>query len=307
MSATATVPQLMYQGQPMEMDHLGLMDDATRLLADRDALHRELQERGYVYLPGYLGRQRVVEARKQFISRFQEAGALDPDRDPMDGVVRRPARSVHFIGGRLDRMFPEWRKIHDVLYEGPMMDFFRFLLDGPVRHYDYTWIRQNAPGKGTMVHSDIVYMGRGTHRLYTAWTPMGDNDFSLGGLILLEGSHHHQGLARQYWRADVDAFCENKPDKRDMWQRGHGGWFGGHVNRLRQSLGFDRWVTQDYRMGDVVIFNCYIVHGSSDNTSNRVRLSTDTRYQRADEPIDERWIGEDPVGHGPGGKRGMIC
>ena len=33
----------------------------------------------------------------------------------------------------------------------------------------------------------------------------------------------------------------------------------------------------------------------------------DSRYQLSSEPIDERWVGERPDGHGPGGKKAMIC
>jgi hypothetical protein len=44
-----------------------------------------------------------------------------------------------------------------------------------------------------------------------------------------------------------------------------------------------------------------------DNHTNRLRLSTDTRYQLASEPVDERWIGEDPIAHGPEAKKGIIC
>ena len=31
------------------------------------------------------------------------------------------------------------------------------------------------------------------------------------------------------------------------------------------------------------------------------------RYQRASEPIDERWIGVNPPGHSSAGKRGRTC
>ena len=31
------------------------------------------------------------------------------------------------------------------------------------------------------------------------------------------------------------------------------------------------------------------------------------RYQRASEPIDERWVGANPPGHALAGKRGRIC
>jgi hypothetical protein len=49
------------------------------------------------------------------------------------------------------------------------------------------------------------------------------------------------------------------------------------------------------------------VHASLDNHSNRIRLSSDSRYQLASEPADERWVGAAPVGHGVGGKRGKAC
>jgi hypothetical protein len=60
-------------------------------------------------------------------------------------------------------------------------------------------------------------------------------------------------------------------------------------------------------MGDLMAFNMFLVHGSTDNRTDRIRLSSDSRYQLASEPVDERWIGENPIAHGPAGKRGMIC
>ena len=67
-------------------------------------------------------------------------------------------------------------------------------------------------------------------------------------------------------------------------------------------------MTADFQAGDVVIFGLTTVHASLDNqTEHGARLSTDSRYQRADAPIDERWIGDDPPGHGPQSGRGTIC
>jgi hypothetical protein len=50
-------------------------------------------------------------------------------------------------------------------------------------------------------------------------------------------------------------------------------------------------------MGDMLVPGMYTMHGSINNTTNRCRVSTDTRYQRADETVDERWIGENPKAH----------
>jgi hypothetical protein len=41
----------------------------------------------------------------------------------------------------------------------------------------------------------------------------------------------------------------------------------------------------------------FTMHASINNQTNRYRLSCDTRYQRADEQADERWVGEDPIAH----------
>jgi hypothetical protein len=52
----------------------------------------------------------------------------------------------------------------------------------------------------------------------------------------------------------------------------------------------------------------FLVHASLDNrTENRLRISSDARFQRASEPIDERWVGVNPPGHTLAGKRGRIC
>jgi hypothetical protein len=60
-----------------------------------------------------------------------------------------------------------------------------------------------------------------------------------------------------------------------------------------------RWLTTDFQAGDMLVFGMWTLHCSLDNNSprNRLRITIDTRYQPADEPVDERWIGTDPAGH----------
>ena len=61
-----------------------------------------------------------------------------------------------------------------------------------------------------------------------------------------------------------------------------------------------RWLTTDFEPGDVLCFGMHMLHGALDNHSqvNRCRLSSDSRYQRLDEPADPRWSGEQFEGHG---------
>jgi ectoine hydroxylase-related dioxygenase (phytanoyl-CoA dioxygenase family) len=151
-------------------------------------------------------------------------------------------------------------------------------------------------------------MGRGTENLYTGWTPMGDISFEQGGLMMLEHSHRLERVRSTYGQMDVDSYCENRPSG-ELYARGEKRW-SGHLSRnaprLREKLS-GRWLTTEFRAGDLLTFGMFTIHASLDNQSDRVRLSSDSRYQLASEPADERWVGEQPMAHGPAGRRGRIC
>ena len=59
-------------------------------------------------------------------------------------------------------------------------------------------------------------------------------------------------------------------------------------------------MTTDFKAGDVLFFGMHMLHGALDNNSpiKKCRLTSDTRYQLAAEPIDERWNGTNPEAHG---------
>jgi ectoine hydroxylase-related dioxygenase (phytanoyl-CoA dioxygenase family) len=151
-------------------------------------------------------------------------------------------------------------------------------------------------------------MGRGTTNLLTAWVPYGDVPRPMGGLAILEGSHRHREIREEYGRQDVDTFCENLGEEPRDGEPGAGvdPILDQDATALRRRLG-GRWLTTDFAAGDLLLFGMFTAHASLDNRTNRWRLSSDSRYQLAAEPIDERWVGENPVGHTKAGKRGMIC
>lgn len=272
--------------------------------SDVSELRRRLERDGYLFLRNQLDRDQVLSARRTCMMRLLAGGVLDPTADVMEGIVRQGV--VSGFDGAVGQNNP---KLKRVLYAGPMMRLFDGLLGTPARHFDYTWVRAVSPGPGTPPHCDHVYMGRGTDNLYTAWTPLGDIDRELGGLMLLEGSNNNQRLRQTYCRLDVDARCANKagPAAQDAWDKGTNGALAADPLRLQRSLG-GRWASAEFRAGDVVVFTTFTVHAGIENRSkNRLRLSSDSRYQPADEPADERWIGADPPAHGPRAKRSLIC
>jgi ectoine hydroxylase-related dioxygenase (phytanoyl-CoA dioxygenase family) len=185
------------------------------------------------------------------------------------------------------------------------------LLGGPAMCLEYVWFRAKGPGqsRATPPHCDAPYMARGTHDLYVAWVPYVDIGLSMGGLMLLEGSHRNPRV-RAYCRHDVDVYCQNWEDApliesgQKTFQR-NGAWSLDAIS-ARAELG-GRWLTAEYRMGDVLIFGIFTMHATCDNQTDRIRISSDTRYQRASDPVDDRWAGTHPIGHGPAAKHGVIC
>jgi ectoine hydroxylase-related dioxygenase (phytanoyl-CoA dioxygenase family) len=287
-------------------EHFGELQSSLDIVDDGAALRERMDAEGYLFLPGYLGREPVLEARREVARRIEAAGLLAPGT-PAEELVAHPDADVAFMPELAADNAPVYR----LLYEGPMIALYERLLGGEVRHFDFTWMRAVAPGRGTPPHMDIVFMGRGTTRLFTSWTPLGDIPIEMGGLMILERSHKHDRINNHYGRKDVDQYCLNHAgDEEPVMGRGgnigRGGALSNHPAKLRDRLG-GRWLTTNFHMGDVLLFSMFTIHTSLDNHSDRIRISSDTRYQLASEPIDERWIGEHPIAHGPEAKQGIIC
>ena len=287
---------------------MGELRPSTAIAGDAHALAARMSEDGYLFLPGWLDRDRVLAARAEITRRLAQAGAPDEGHPLIEAVSKPSGRKIPGF----DALTADNAPLKELLYSGRMMLLYERLLGGPVRHYDFTWLRAVAGGaQGTYPHCDVVYMGRGTRNLFTAWTPLGDIPLEMGGLMILENSHRQTTRLRKYLGRDVDAYCTNYPDAADIaagrkvWQDWDGRLSSDPVS-LREKLG-GRWLTTEFRAGDVLTFGMATVHASLDNQTNRFRLSSDSRYQLASEPADERWIGAHPAGHGPAGKKGKIC
>ncbi len=277
------------------------LDDAPELFGplrvsgEAGDLRARLQEDGYLYVPGFFERASVQAVRAELLGALEREGFLEAG-GPIDGAI--------FSGkaGSLSReSFRECQALRDVVFSARLAAFYADLLGGEVRHYDHIWTRVIRPGMGTAPHCDLVYMGRGTQDVMTAWIPYGDVSLELGGLMLLEKSHMQAERLRKYLAGDVDAFCANRgPYKKDD------GILSKNPVSLREKLG-GRWLTAEFAMGDLLTFGMKMVHASLDNRSAAYRLSSDTRYQLAGEPIDPRWVGPDTEEWAVKNRVGRIC
>jgi len=270
----------------MGSEQLGELRDCNSLMGDFVALRARLAEDGYLLMRGLHPRERVLKARQTIFESIQaEGNVIDTSRgELLDGFIN-PAGKMPGTMGR--KGITHHEDVKSVLEGRPVFDFFSRLFNGPTLSYDFKWLRAVGKGDFTGAHIDIVYMGRGTtQNLYTCWVPLGDVPIEQGTLALCVGSHNLPGFQKlrdTYGKMDVD---------RDRV----GGWFTNDPLEITQKFG-GKWATTNFRAGDVIIFGMWTMHASTNNTTDQYRLSCDTRFQPAADPVDERWVGENPIGH----------
>ena len=63
--STATLPQIVSYGHELDMseDKFGLLRDSSDAATDFAELHRRFAKEGYLYMKGYLDRDKVLETR----------------------------------------------------------------------------------------------------------------------------------------------------------------------------------------------------------------------------------------------------
>lgn len=269
-----------------ELGHLRESQDA---LGDTAALWQRLDTDGYLLLRGFIDRQTVLAGRRIIMEALHAQQALAPDTPILDGVMPR--------GGRTARLRSEALVQHpavlEILENSALFDLFEALFGEPALTFNYKWMRAVGNDQYTGAHYDFVYMGRGSHNLYTVWIPFGDIPIEQGTLAVCRGSHNLNSFARirdTYGRSDVD---------RD----GIEGWFERDPMAIVDRFG-GQWLGSDYRAGDIILFGMHTMHASTTNLTNMYRLSCDVRYQPASEPVDERWK-KGGIGHYGSTRRDM--
>ncbi|MDX2226363.1 MAG: phytanoyl-CoA dioxygenase family protein, partial [Verrucomicrobiae bacterium] len=262
---TLALPGLKALNRPMEMDEkaFGFLRDSNDILGDGAALRARMEEDGYLVIRGLHDRNQVIEGRLDVCEKLCRDGLIEP------GFDEHHARCVT---GKSSGWAPHYAernpKISDVVYGPRTMAFFDCFLGGKTRHFDYTWFRPCSTGvNGAPPHCDVVYMGRGTQKLYTMWTPFSDVSLEMGPLMILENSYKLRARLQNYLSRDVDTFCTNYPDGDDIaagkktwhWD----GWLTNNPISLRQKYG-TRWLTTPFQMGDALIFSIHTIHAFID-------------------------------------------
>jgi ectoine hydroxylase-related dioxygenase (phytanoyl-CoA dioxygenase family) len=268
-------------------ERLGWLEPTSpkRSLAE---LRAQYQAQGYLWLKGLLNRDDVLAFRRRYFEVFREVGMLAPGTAAIDGIYSgEPLPNLNKQMVEIVR----WAAYEAFCLSREIWQFYEAFFEGAPYLHKRKLIRHGLPQDPycTGAHYDLVYLRGGTNRICTSWIPIGDTAVEMGGLVYLEGS---DAWGRQK-EADYAARAASLPAEERISaynQFMKEGWLSKNLAELADGIK-TRWLVADYEAGDMVIHSPYMVHASTMNfdAGNRIRLSTDIRYQRVRDEIDVRW------------------
>ena len=274
----------------------GRLRESNEHAASETVLRERLSQDGYIFLRDVLDKQVLLHVQEVVADELRRLDAIDPDGDrSAHPFPARPGLSFYEVA---DYVSQEERRA--LAHQPALAAIFHAIFGEAAKPLDYSWPRIAGPGRSQPAHSDWVYMRRGTPRLYTAWIPLMDVPLSYGPLMVLEDSHLDNPHTRRYLRMDADKLGYFDAPRLKHGTLVHGGCYSRRPDRVREEFG-TRWLSTDYRLGDVMIFSTRNVHATLDNRSEGFRLSIDVRFQPANDPVDPRFEGPNPIAHGARG------
>jgi hypothetical protein len=270
----------------------GRLRESSEHVADGAALRERLSADGYVFLRDVLDKQLLLQVQEVIADELHRLDAIDPYGDRSAHLFpARPGLSLYKVA---DNISQEER--HALTRQPALHAIFHAIFGEEAKSLDYSWPRIAGPGRSEQPHCDWVFMRRGTPRLYTAWIPLMDLPLSHGPLMVLENSHHDNPHTRRYLCMDADRLGYFDAARFKHGAFVHGGCYSRRPDRVCKEFG-TRWLSTDYRLGDVIIFSTRALHATLDNRSKGFRISIDARFQPAGDATDPRFVGPHPIAH----------
>lgn len=246
----------------MNQNLMGKFQTANHLLNDFEKMNATFREEGYLFFRNVLDTDAVLEVKQDFVQVLQK-----------QGVVKANVSEPIWKGAGLDQIDDSalyaLDSYQELLERESSLLLFEKIFGEPVFMYRNTDIRFALPKDEkhlTPSHQDHFFI-RQTNRFRTAWIPLMNIEREVGGLALAARSHQ-SGLLEHVEHETAYSYVFRGRKQR-----------GVPLERIVQE-----WLTTDYRPGDLLIFHSLMIHRALPNTSDRIRLSLDARYQPISEP-----------------------
>jgi hypothetical protein len=224
----------------------------NNLLDDHAALERFYDDNGYLFFRGVLNPDSVLRARDEMLAIAADHFGLVEKGDPSARWTGKPLQGW-------SEESPLFSGISRRLVEHPdNLALLSKILGEPACMVPNVQYRLYPPGGPvTIVHQDGFY-SPGIQDYKPVWVPLVPCPREVGGLMVAIGQHKRGYLHNLA-----------KPNPFPIPQ--------GVIDA-------DSWATTDYEPGDVLIVHPCSPHAGTPNTSDRLRVTFDTRVQSARRP-----------------------
>ena len=241
------------------------LKEVTDFIQDTNRLTSSLKEDGYLFFRNFLDTEKILEAKNDMMEVLCKHGIMEkngnsepiwkgvkPDKDTHQTVYTKIS---HLNSLEAITENKQIIGIYERLFGGPVhiypMPLPRFFPPDPYPNFRIGW------------HQDCFPWPDSTD-LHTVWIPFMDMDESIGGLVMVKGSH-------------IPDFTMNIYDYDPA--KGVPGINGGKLTDMTK-------LRSDYQLGDLLIFGGKMIHRGLPNRSNELRFSMDCRYQPKNAPMD---------------------
>lgn len=240
---------------------LGRLRESNEYLNDPARLDALLNDEGYLFFRNVLDRGEVLRVKQDMTRVLQAQGIVKPgESEPVwsgQDLDALQDDALYALDSYPALCQGSAKKIADQVFNGPS-----FVFKGPTLRYSLPADAAHV----TPAHQDYFFI-RANDQFRTLWIPLMDIDQQVGGLVVAGGSHKG-GLREHVERDDVFSYVLK--------------------GRKQKGVALEEiappWLTTDYHPGDLLVFHHLTLHWALPNTSDRVRLSIDTRAQPASTP-----------------------
>ena len=279
-----SIPALL-EGRPIPPELLGPLTETPTPLPDGETLRAGLERDGYLLLRGLIDPEEIRAARQEVFARLGEVGEIA--EPTAEGVFsgRSTRDALYKDRGVFWQSTSEGPALRRVTHGATLNNAMTTVFGEPSMAFDYLFLRPVPGGRFTHMHCDAGFFARATERVLTCWIAYTDIDLDRGPLFVVENSHSFADIRETFRGFDVARNSDRKASIDD------------HPADFARARG-TRLLTAHFHPGDVLVFGMYTVHGALEHhaSDNRIRLTSDIRYQPASEPRDPRYFGPDPGG-----------
>ena len=280
----ASVPVLL-DGRVIPPELLGPLTETPSPLPDGETLRGGLERDGYLLLRGLIDPAEIKAAREEVFARLGDVGEIS--RPTVEGVFSGQSNrdALYEDRGVFWQSVSEGPALRRVTHGAALTNAMTTAFGEPAMGFDYLFVRPVPGGRFTHMHCDAGFFARATGRVLTCWIAYTDIDLDRGPLFVVENSHTFQDVREKFCGFDVVRNSDRKASIDD------------HPADFARGRG-TRLLTAHFRPGDVLVFGMYTVHGALEHhaSDNRIRLTTDIRYQPTSEAKDPRYFGPNPGG-----------